>query len=75
MPTADVITANQGSVITITPVSTEARDWINFNCVAEPWQWLGGSMAVEPRCALDILHALIEDGFVLQDADTGLFAS
>lgn len=56
---------NHGSIITLAPLNQRAREWLDFNCVPEPWQWFGGALAVEPRCAPDIIEGLRNDGFVV----------
>ncbi len=44
--------ADHGSIISIKPVSEAARTWVDENVVSEPWQWLGGALCVDIRCAL-----------------------
>ena len=45
-----------GSVVLITPISEEAREWVAKNVVTEPWQWLGDRFACEPRMVDDLLE-------------------
>lgn len=61
----DFTIADHGSVFLIRPVSEAARRWLDENIVAEPWQWLGGALAVEHRCARDIIPELIDAGFAI----------
>ena len=57
---------NHGSVILLRPGNEAAKDWLDFNCVPEPWQWFGSALAVEPRCAPDIIEGLQEEGFTIE---------
>ena len=66
----DFTVENQGSIILVRPQTDAAKEWLDFNCVPEPWQWFGGALAVEPRCAPDIVDGLIDEGFSV--AQTGL---
>ena len=61
----DFLIADHGSIVSILPVSAAARDWLDANIVAEPWQWVDGAVAVDPRCARDIVAELIDAGFAL----------
>jgi hypothetical protein len=60
---ADFQIANHGSIISIKPVSEAARTWIDENVVSEPWQWLGGALCVDIRCARDFIDEIATDGF------------
>ena len=66
--TPDFKIENHGSIILFRPITKEAREWLDFNCTPEPWQWFGGALAVEPRCAPDIHEGLVNDGFVCKQA-------
>ena len=57
---------NHGSIILLRPATDEAKQWLNFNCAPEPWQWFGGAMAVEPRCASNLIEGLREEGFTVK---------
>lgn len=59
----DFTIADHGSLFLIRPVSKAARQWLDENVVAEPWQWLGGALAVDHRFARDILAELVDAGF------------
>jgi hypothetical protein len=52
---------DEGTVVLITPVSNEARQWVDENLSIEPWQWLGDGFGVEHRYASDILEAISEE--------------
>jgi hypothetical protein len=59
----DFLIADHGSIITIAPVSEAARQWLDENVASEPWQWLGGALSVEHRCASDLMDAIEAAGF------------
>ena len=59
----DFLIADHGSIVTIRPVSEHACEWLDDNVVAEPWQWFGGALCIEHRCAPDILAAIAHAGF------------
>ena len=46
---ADVLVENHGSIALVTPMTSEANDWVDENVQLESWQWLGCSFACEPR--------------------------
>ena len=56
---------NHGSLILLRPATEAAREWLAFNCVPDPWQWFGNALAVEPRCAPDIVNGMIDEGFTV----------
>ena len=55
--------ADHGSIISIKPVSEAARTWVDENVVSEPWQWLGGALCVDIRCARDLIDEIAAEGF------------
>jgi hypothetical protein len=61
----DVITDRFGSIVGITPMTAAAREWIDNNCQAEPWQWLGLTLNVDLRYATAILQGMANDGLIL----------
>jgi len=61
----DFLIADHGSIVTIAPVSAAARDWIDENVASEPWQWLGGALCVDRRCADDLVTEIEAAGFDL----------
>lgn len=63
--TTDFIIENTGSIILFRPMTDDARKWLDFNCVPEPWQWFGDAMACEPRCADNIIDGLRDSGFTI----------
>ena len=58
----DVEFTNHGTLVTILPLTQEARDWIDDNVAVEGWEWLGGALCADPRCAFDICQAMQVDG-------------
>ena len=61
----DFLIADHGSIVSILPVSAAAREWLNANLVSEPWQRVNGAVAVDPRCAREIIAALADAGFAI----------
>ena len=60
---SDFQIAEHGSIISIKPVSDTARKWIEENVAFEPWQWLGGALCVDIRCARDLIDEIAAEGF------------
>jgi hypothetical protein len=60
---SDFQIADHGSIISIKPVSEAARQWVDENVVWEPWQWLGGALCVEVRCARNFVDEIAAQGF------------
>jgi hypothetical protein len=51
------------SIISIKPVSEAARQWVDENVVSEPWQWFGGALWVDVRCARHLVDEIADQGF------------
>ena len=60
---SDFQIADHGSIISIKPVSEAARAWVEENVVSEPWQWLGGALCVDIRCARTLIDEMAAEGF------------
>ena len=60
---SDFQIAYDGSIISIKSVSEAARTWVNENVVSEPWQWLGGALCVDIRCAIVLVDEIAAEGF------------
>jgi hypothetical protein len=60
---SDFQIADHGSIISIKPVSEAVRTWVDENVVSEPWQWLGGALCVDIRCARDLIDEIAAEGF------------
>jgi hypothetical protein len=63
---ADVLVWNRGSVWLFTPQSGRAQNWVQEHVVSEPWQWLGGQLAVEQRFAPDLIKTIREVGLIVR---------
>ncbi|USM11452.1 hypothetical protein vBCbaSRXM_7 [Citromicrobium phage vB_CbaS-RXM] len=61
MSDLDHTVRNEGSIITITPHSAAARDWIAEN-VDPDAHWFGPALCVEPRYAGELLYGMQEAG-------------
>lgn len=64
---ADFIVENHGTVAMLTPMSPEAREWVDEHLQVEPWQRMGASIACEPRLLADVLEHVTEDGLTVGD--------
>jgi hypothetical protein len=60
---SDFQIADHGSIISIKPVSEAAHTWVDENVVSEPWQWLGGALCVDIRCARNLIEEIAAEGF------------
>jgi hypothetical protein len=40
-----------------------AHVWLDENATSEPWQWRGGALSIEPRCAGDLIRTIEAAGF------------
>ena len=58
----DVDVRNYGSIVGFRPVTAAARDWFEDHAFVERWQWLHGTLFVDPRCAPAIVDGLVDDG-------------
>lgn len=48
----------EGSIVLFTPLDAEAREWFEDNVSAEPWQWMGATLAVDHRMAKELIAVL-----------------
>jgi hypothetical protein len=55
--------ADHGSIITVRQVSEAARQWLDENVDAEPWQWLAGALCAEHRFARVLVDEIAAAGF------------
>ena len=58
---ADVLIESHGSVTT-----SEAHQWVEENVHVEPWQWMGCSIACEPRRLWPLVEGMQQDGLVVE---------
>ena len=63
---ADVLVENHGSIALVTPMTSEANDWVDEHVHLESWQWIGGSFACEPRCVGDLVEGMQESGLFVE---------
>jgi hypothetical protein len=63
---ADVIVENSSSIVSLTPITPAAREWIKENCQTEPWQWLGPTLNIDTRYAGNILEGMQADGLTIE---------
>lgn len=61
----DIIVADFGSLVRLTPLSDAGSNWINANVYVEGWQWLGGGLCVERRFVPDLISGMNDDGLVV----------
>lgn len=59
---SDLRILDHGTVVQFWPVSERGREWLSTQLVTEPWQWLGNTVSVEHRYALDIAQGAVSDG-------------
>lgn len=52
-------------MVLVRPYTRHATAWLTANVHAEPWQWYGGALAVEPRCVSPLVEALSLDGLAV----------
>jgi len=52
----DVLVAKAFTTFVFTPLTAEAKQWIEANVQSEPWQWLGASLVVETRLRLRLQY-------------------
>ena len=61
----DVLARNCGSTWAFTPITNAARLFFDENISSEPWQWLGASLVVDHRFALDLIAILCDAGLAV----------
>lgn len=61
----DLAIYDHGSIIQFDPLCDEAALWFEQNVQTEPWQWLGGRLCVDHRCAKELAEGLCEAGLVV----------
>lgn len=58
----DVIVTGGGTTYLFDPITQRAKDWVNDNVHAEPYQFFGGALAVEHRYIGDLVAGARGDG-------------
>ena len=66
MNDADVQFDNHGTIWLITPLTPEARQWVEENVVIEPWQRFGGGFAAEPRLVQNLMAGMTQAGLIIR---------
>lgn len=61
----EVLIRFEGSLTSFRPLTEATREWFAENVGAEPWQWLGGFLAVDSRYAGDLAEGIQGAGFRL----------
>jgi len=62
---SDFQIADHGTIILIRPLNEAARQWLDENVVAEPWQWLDGALCADHRLARDLVDEIETAGFAI----------
>jgi hypothetical protein len=65
---SDLRVDDLGSIVLLTPLTGDAQRWVDANLSVEQRQWLGGALAVEPRCVDALLDAAVADGLEVDAA-------
>jgi hypothetical protein len=65
-PQADVHVSGGGTMYLVTPLSDEAKAWVEENVPLEDWQWLGSGFGVEHRYIGNLVEGMREAGLVVQ---------
>lgn len=63
---SDFQTDRMGSVVGVTPMNQAAREWLDANAQAEPWQWQGETLNIDQRMAPPIIDAAVAAGFAVE---------
>ena len=62
----DVLIENHGSIAMFTPMTPAAREWVEENVEVESWQYMGASIACEPRSLDNLVQGMEEAGLVVE---------
>lgn len=63
----DVTIARSGSMIGLTGMTPAGRNWIEANVESEGWQWMGATLWIEMRLAVDIVQGMIEATLIVRN--------
>lgn len=64
----DIIVSDHGSVVMVAPITQDAQTWVAQNVELEPWAWMGGAFAVEPRFLDNLIDGMQGDGLTVEAA-------
>lgn len=62
----DVRVENHGSVRILQPLSAAGAAWVKANLAVEPWQTIGGGIAIEPRMVENIIDGMEAAGLKVE---------
>lgn len=65
MPAVDFYIDNPGGVVYLRPVTSRAELWLVANACAESWQWQNGILCIDGRVGIDLVQAILDEGFTL----------
>ena len=71
--TADILTTNHGTMISIAPKTAKGRQWMYSN-VPDSRARMNRSVDCDHHCGIDILEGALAAGLRLQDSQTGRLA-
>jgi hypothetical protein len=63
----DFTVENHGSIWMFTPLTERARNFTATDLNVEGWQWMGNSFGVDHSVAPQLVSALIDEGFEVQE--------
>lgn len=61
-----IIVHRFGTITQLEPTTADDAEWLYSSCAAEPWQWMGSSLNVEPRYAGQIIGEAMADGLTVK---------
>lgn len=61
---SDVVVRDEGSIFIVTPVSEDAKGWVEEH-IPDDAQWFGSGFVVEHRYVADIVDGMIADGLTV----------
>jgi len=67
--TIDLRFENQFSLVLIRPLTVRGTEWVKEKLIVEPWQWLAGAVACDPKLAADIFLGAKSEGLGLGVSD------
>ena len=62
----DVTVERLGTVVLLSPLTVEARTWLEQHTDAPAWAWQSGGLAVEPRMVDAVIGGLTAAGFTVE---------
>lgn len=54
---------DHGSIVLVRPLTPDVTEWLQEHTDG---QWFGHALVVEPRYVLDLVTAMVEEGFAAQ---------